>query len=72
MLTGLYAVRNLLLGDNYDLWSVNAEQDYHEEQEDGDDGNASSRSVGRNRVISALPSQPVADEPVAVQDGETV
>lgn len=31
MLTGLYAVRNALDGGTYDLWSVNAEQDYHEE-----------------------------------------
>jgi protoporphyrinogen oxidase len=29
MLTGIYAARNLL-GGNYDLWSVNVEEDYHE------------------------------------------
>jgi protoporphyrinogen oxidase len=31
MLTGIYAVRNLLDGADYDLWQVNAEQEYHEE-----------------------------------------
>lgn len=31
MLTGMYAVRNLLLGENHDLWDVNADMEYHEE-----------------------------------------
>ena len=31
MLTGMLAVRNLLNGENNDLWVVNAEQEYHEE-----------------------------------------
>jgi protoporphyrinogen oxidase len=31
MLTGIYAVRNLVHGENNDLWSINAEMDYHEE-----------------------------------------
>jgi len=31
MLTGMYAVRNSLFGKTHDLWSVNAEQEYHEE-----------------------------------------
>ena len=31
MLTGMYAARNLLLGEANDLWSVNTEQEYHEE-----------------------------------------
>jgi len=31
MLTGMYAVRNLLNGEVHDLWGINAEQDYHEE-----------------------------------------
>ncbi len=32
MLTGMYAVRNLLLGHTHELWSVNADKEYHEEQ----------------------------------------
>jgi protoporphyrinogen oxidase len=31
MLTGLLAVRNLVLGQHNDLWSVNTEQEYHEQ-----------------------------------------
>jgi hypothetical protein len=34
MLTGMLAVRNLLLGEKHDLWSVNADQEYHEEIHD--------------------------------------
>lgn len=31
MLTGMLAVRNLMLGEKSDLWSVNTDQEYHEE-----------------------------------------
>jgi len=31
MLTGIYAVRNILNGETTNLWNINAEQDYHEE-----------------------------------------
>ncbi len=31
MLTGILAVRNLMLGETHDLWSVNTDQEYHEE-----------------------------------------
>jgi protoporphyrinogen oxidase len=31
MLTGMLAVRNLLFGEQNDLWQVNAEQEYHEQ-----------------------------------------
>jgi protoporphyrinogen oxidase len=31
MLTGMYAVRNLLYGEHNDLWSVNADMEYQEE-----------------------------------------
>ena len=31
MLTGMLAVRNVVLGQQNDLWSVNTEQEYHEE-----------------------------------------
>ena len=31
MLTGMYAVRNILKGEATNLWNINAEQDYHEE-----------------------------------------
>jgi hypothetical protein len=31
MLTGMLAVRNVILGEQNDLWSVNTDQEYHEE-----------------------------------------
>jgi hypothetical protein len=31
MLTGMLAVRNLVLGQRNELWNVNTDQDYHEE-----------------------------------------
>ena len=31
MLTGMLAVRNMVLGQHNDLWSVNTDQEYHEE-----------------------------------------
>ena len=31
MLTGMLAVRNLVLGERNNLWSVNTDQEYHEE-----------------------------------------
>jgi len=40
MLTAMLAVRNIL-GASYDLWQVNAEQEYHEEVTDRDKTNAS-------------------------------
>ena len=33
MMTALYASRNIM-GGNYDLWSINSEPDYHEEQKE--------------------------------------
>ena len=39
MLTAMLAVKNIL-GANYDLWQVNAEQEYHEEVTDRDKTNA--------------------------------
>ena len=61
MLTGMYAVRNLVLGERNDLWSVNVEQEYHEEiHTDGveDDSGAEMASqtpehVSRNLDVAA-------------------
>jgi len=36
MLTGMLAVRNLIAGERHDLWSVNADQAYHEEIRDNE------------------------------------
>jgi hypothetical protein len=31
MLTGMWAVRNIMFGEANDVWQVNTEQEYHEE-----------------------------------------
>jgi hypothetical protein len=36
MLTGMLAVRNLVLGEKHNLWNVNTDQEYHEEVRSGD------------------------------------
>ena len=36
MLTGMLAVRNLMDGERHDLWSVNTDQEYHEEMAEAD------------------------------------
>lgn len=40
MLTGMYAVRNMINGESHNLWKINAEQDYHEEIRDEKDAMA--------------------------------
>jgi hypothetical protein len=32
MLTGILAARNHIAGEHHDLWKVNADQEYHEEE----------------------------------------
>ena len=56
MLTAVYAARNLALGEQYDIWSVNVEEEYHEE------GSTPARDSGR-----AVP-RPVAREAGHVPD----
>jgi len=34
MLTGILAVRNLVVGEKHDIWSINTDQEYHEESRD--------------------------------------
>ena len=41
MLTGMLAVRNLMQGERNDLWSVNTEQEYHEEMREPADAEPS-------------------------------
>src|SRR5262249_46453881 len=41
MMTGMLAVRNLVLGEQHDLWAVNTDPEYHEEE----------REAGRAEVL---------------------
>jgi protoporphyrinogen oxidase len=45
MLTGMLAVRNLMQGERNDLWSVNTEQEYHEEIHEPADAVASATTA---------------------------
>jgi protoporphyrinogen oxidase len=52
MLTGMYAVRNLMLGQRNDLWSVNAEQEYHEEVRSPAEAEGQSKTESRPAVAA--------------------
>jgi protoporphyrinogen oxidase len=45
MLTGLYAARNLALGETNDLWNVNVDDEYHEEDRDARSELSNGRAV---------------------------
>jgi protoporphyrinogen oxidase len=47
MLTGLYAARNLVLGETNDLWNVNVDQEYHEEVREEKGGRASAQEAAQ-------------------------
>jgi protoporphyrinogen oxidase len=49
MLTGLYAARNLALGETNDLWNVNVDDDYHEEDRQPQN------ELLRDRAVAQLP-----------------
>ena len=34
MMTAILAVRNILAGESFDIWNVNTDAEYHEEQSD--------------------------------------
>jgi protoporphyrinogen oxidase len=56
MLTAVLSVDNLLHDAGHDVWAVNVEEDYHEE----DAGSASSRTGGTGRDAPVLPARPSA------------
>jgi hypothetical protein len=62
MLTGIYAARNIL-GERNDVWSVNTEMEYHEEQR-SPAGQTGERLVPA-RIAPAAPLTPTPDELVA-------
>ncbi len=49
MLTGMYAVRDLILGETHDLWEVNADKSYHEEDREPK-SSAGAKSEGRTKA----------------------
>jgi hypothetical protein len=55
MMTGIWAVRNILFGERLDLWQVNTEQEYHEEIR----GERYDEEVVAEQVIRPLGVEPV-------------
>jgi protoporphyrinogen oxidase len=53
MLTAMYAVENLVLGADHDLWAVNLDDEYHEESSSGGGG-----GTGRDAPVT-VPASPV-------------
>jgi protoporphyrinogen oxidase len=55
MLTGILAVRNLVLGERNDLWSVNTDQEYHEEIQVEEEGTREIVDVVRETLAGVFP-----------------
>ena len=47
MLTAMLAVENLFLGKNHDLWSVNVEEEYHEEKTNNGSGRQAPKIINK-------------------------
>src|SRR5262249_53723454 len=57
MLTAMLSVENILDGTSHDIWSVNVEEECHEENSNGGD-KSGERDTGRSAPV--LPRQPAA------------
>jgi protoporphyrinogen oxidase len=55
MLTGILAVRNLVMGERNDLWSVNTDQEYHEEVRVESEGVRQLEEVVRETLARGFP-----------------
>lgn len=69
MLTAIYAVRNLLLGEKHNLWDVNTEQEYHEETsaEAGEPASTTGRNPRRMSIAqAAVLASPAVREQLAL------
>ena len=51
MYTAMLTVENLVEGTNHDVWEVNVEEDYHEEDSSASGGSSSTRGTGRDAPI---------------------
>ncbi|MET7822574.1 hypothetical protein [Micromonospora zamorensis] len=62
MLTAMLTAENIATGSTHDVWSVNVEQDYHEESSGGD----GRRGTGRDAPV--VPSRIIAG-PINAPEG---
>ena len=49
MLTAMLAVENLFLGKDHDLWSVNVEEEYHEEKNNNSSGRQAPKIINKHK-----------------------
>jgi hypothetical protein len=54
MLTGMLAVKNLVLGEKNDLWSVNTDQEYHEEVREDDQESTGDVAAALDGVLTRV------------------
>jgi hypothetical protein len=59
MVTAVYAAQNIM-GGNHDIWDVNVEDDYHEEQRE-----LSSAASGGDRLVPGRAARPTLEEALA-------
>jgi hypothetical protein len=53
MYTAMLTAENIATGSKHDVWSVNVEEEYHEESSSGDDSSPGSRGTGRDAPVIA-------------------
>jgi protoporphyrinogen oxidase len=51
MYTAMLTAENIATGSTHDVWSVNVEEEYHEESSDGDDAGRGTRGTGRDAPV---------------------
>ena len=63
MYTAMLTAENIARGTRHDVWSVNVEEEYHEESSNGDDSRSGARGTGRDAPVIArehfAPDHPV-------------
>ena len=62
MYTAMLTAENIATGSTHDVWSVNVEEEYHEEKSN-DDETAATRGTGRDAPVIPRSNYP-ADHPV--------
>jgi len=51
MYTAMLTAENIATGSKHDVWSVNVEEEYHEESSDGDNSSRGTRGTGRDAPV---------------------
>jgi hypothetical protein len=62
MLTAMLTAENIATGTKHDVWSVNVEEEYHEESSDGDEDHPRLGARGTGRDAPVIPRSLYADD----------